>query len=179
MSEIERVGANDLPEISPEVERIVWRNLGIKSAREIAELTGLDATEVVRLKKQLLDEVDVLTLSEKRARILVELQEMAVEARERAYRVDDEFFSGAINSSVAALKAVLVEVARMEKADNSKVEALNQMRINALVKLVQMSVDVSIREIAGMYEIDEDELQGVFNRNLAAAAEELDTNYGH
>lgn len=162
------------PEDNKRVRSVVWRHLGVKSAREIAELAGVSPDVVLRVKRDLLDEVDDLTIQEKRLRIVVELDQMARETRERAQRVDDEFFSGAINSSVNALKAVLAELARMEKSDTSRVEALNALRTRELLMLINVAVRGSLQEIAENYGLDEDDLFSIFRKHLRPAAEELE-----
>lgn len=174
MSEIERVGATDLPEISPEVERVIWKGLGRKSAKVIAEETGLSPVEVLRWKKELLEGVDELTIQEKRVKLMADLQDVADRARDLAEASISEFQAGLLNSSVAAMKALLVETARLEKADNSKVEALNQLRVRELLNLLTAVVDAGVEEISEAYELDPDDLIAVFNRKLVEEAEKRD-----
>lgn len=169
VTEIEKV------EISQDrIDRVIWRGIGVRSVRQIAEEAGIKPEEVLRRKGELLDEIDVLSVAEKRVRIMAELDGMARDARERAARVSDEFASGLLNSSVAAMKTVLGELARLEKADNSKVAELNQKRVAELVSLMREVIDISVVEIAASHELDEQELYDVFNRRMREAAEKRD-----
>jgi len=165
---------NDEPEIDERIERIVWRGLGIKSARQIAEEAGISPETVLRVKRELLESVDVLSIQERRMKIMADLQELAQEARRRYEGASDEFAAGLLNSSVAAWKAMITELARMEKADTSKVESLNAKRVQELVRLVRLTVDASVYELSDRFDLDSDDLFEVFNRNMAIAAEQLE-----
>lgn len=158
------------PEDSDRVRDLVWRHMGVKSARELSELTGIPPEGVLRVKRELLEEVDVLSIQEKRQRIMVELDGMARDARDRAQGMSDEFYASGIQASVAALRLVLGELKTMEKQDNSKIEALNQKRIQELVNLVNETVVTGVSEIATTYGLDEEDILGVFNSKLVEAA---------
>lgn len=156
------------------IERIVWSGLGVKSARQISEEAGIPPDEVLRIKRELLDSVDVLTIAEKRQKLVVELQKLADDARARSERISDEFFAGTVNASVGAMKTVLTELARMDKADQSKIESLNMLRVRELLLLMKETIEAGVVEIAEAYQIDEDELFEIFNAKLQAAASKRD-----
>lgn len=156
------------------VDELIWKHAGLKPVREIASLTGLKPEEVLRRKNELLESVDVLSIQQKRQRLLIELDGMARDARERAQGASDEFYAGTINASTGAIKTMLSELARQEKADQSKVESLNQKRVSELVSLMREVVDISVVEIASKNELDEDDLYEVFNRRMIEAAEKRD-----
>lgn len=156
------------------IDELIWRGIGVKSVRVIAEEAGVRPDEVLRRKNELLDEIDVLTIQEKRARLLVRLQEIANSTQEDYEASPYEFKAGLMNSAIAAIKTVLQELARMDKQDSSKVEALNQKRIAELVDLVREVVDVSVSEISEEHGLDEDEVYDVFNRNMIEAASKRD-----
>lgn len=157
------------------VDEIIWKHIGLKSVREIADLCGIKPEAVLRRKNELLDEIDVLSIAEKEARILVELDGMARDMRERAANTIDEYASGMINSSVAALKTMLSQLDRLKKQDQGKIEALNQLRVKELLRLVDETVARSVREIAATHDLDETELMEVFQGHLVDAARELET----
>lgn len=156
------------------VDELIWKHIGLKSVREISAMAGIKPEEVLRRKNELLDGIDVLSIQQKRQRLLIELDGMARETRERAARVSDEFFSGAINASTGAIKTMLQELSRMEKQDSGKIEALNQMRVRELLKLVDFTVARSVREIASTHDLDETELMEIFQGHLVEAARELE-----
>lgn len=157
------------------VDSIIWKHIGLKSVREIAELCGIKPEAVLRRKNELLDEIDVLSIAEKEARILVELDGMARDMRERAANTIDEYASGMINSSVGALKTMLSQLDRIKRQDQGKIEALNQLRVKELLRLVDETVARSVREIAVTHNLEETELMEVFQGHLVDAARELES----
>lgn len=159
------------------IDSTIWRNIGIKSVREIAELAGIKPEEVLRRKNELLDEIDVLTVREKQARILVELDGMSREMRERARNTIDEFASGMVNSAVAALKTMLQQLDRLKKQDDGEVVTLNLMRQKELMRLVDETVQRSLTEIAATHNLDKQELLGIFQEHLVDAAREIEDNF--
>lgn len=168
MSEIEEF------EIDPRLEKIVWRGLGKKSVRQMAEETGLEPEQIFAIKRDLLSAVDVLTVQEKRHKLLIELEDLADEARDRAKGTVDEFYSGMMNSSVAAMKTILVELNRTAKGEQEAIDRLNEMRVKELLRLIDLTVARTLADIASTYDLDEGTLHGIFQSYLKPAAEELD-----
>lgn len=154
-------------EIDPRIEKIVWRGLGVKSLKAIAEETGLSRDQIIRIREELLSSVDELTITQKRQKLLIELESLAYEARDRAKNMDDEFFSGSMNSAISAIKAVQAELARMSKSDDSKIEALNTLRRREIVRMYTSIVNEGVSDISEKYGIPEDEMFEVFNKLLA------------
>lgn len=161
-------------ELDDRTEKLIWRRLGKKSSRQIAEEIGAPPELVLRWKNEMLEGVDELSIAHRRMKLIADLQEVSDKARDLADVSIQDFQSGLLNTSVAAMKALLVELARLEKQDDTKIEKLNQMRIQELFNLVSESIDVGVREIADEHGLNEDELFGVFNRALAGAAEKRD-----
>lgn len=156
------------------IDKAIWKSIGIKSVRQIANETGLKPEEVLRRKNELLDEVDVLSIQQKRQRLLIELDGMARDSRDRAANTVDEFYSGMLNSSVAAIKTMLTELSRMERQDSGKIEALNNLRIRELLRLIDVTVARAVTEIANTHDLEEAELMGVFQGHLVEAAREVE-----
>lgn len=155
-------------------DRLISRYIGRRSIREIAEMTGMRPEEVMNRKSEIINNVDVLTVQEKRAKLLYELDELAADARERAKDTSDEFLSGMLNSSVSAMKVILVELARAEKANEGAVEQLNQLRVRELLRLVDSVLVSGVREIAEKYDLDERELTDIFQDRLIEEARALE-----
>jgi len=155
------------------VDALIWKHAGVRPVREIAEMAGVRPDEVLRRKNELLEEVDVLTIQQKRQKLLIELDGIARDARKRAEGATDEMASGLWNSSISAIKTLLQELSRMEKADGSKVEALNQLRIRELLSLIDRTVVRSVSEIASEHDLEEGDLLEVFQGHLVEAASEV------
>lgn len=155
-------------------DRIIWRHIGRKPVSEIAKLVSMKPEEVLRRKNELIESVDVLTIHEKRTKLLSELEEIAANAKDRYTNASDEFAAGLLNSSVAAIKTVLGELNRMEAKSSGEVEKLNNLRIKELLSLVDRVVHTSVRELAEKYDLDESDMLEVFQENLVSAAREID-----
>lgn len=168
--------SNEIEEFDQErIDAIIWRYADVKSTKEIAQITGLPPGAVLSRKREIYDSIDELSIQQKRQRLIIELEGMSRDARDRAEKASDEFYAGTLNASVGAIKALLVELARMEKQDDSKVSALNQLRVKELLRLVDETVARSVREIAATHDLDETELMEVFQGHLVEAARALES----
>lgn len=156
------------------VDRLIWKYIGVKSVRDIAKETGLTPEQVLRRKSELIDSVDVLTVQQKRTKILISLERLAQDAIERAEGTDDEFYAGMLNAARGSWKDILTELRRVDKNEQEAVNTLNNMRIRELVSLVQDAVNASVPEIAERYGLEESDLFDIFNANLTRAAERRD-----
>lgn len=156
------------------IDKVIWRNADVKPVKWIADQINMKPEYVLRRKRELMEGIDSLDIQQTRYRLVSELNGMARDARERAGSASDEFYAGTINAASGAIKTMLSELARMEKADKSKVESLNQKRIQELVSLIREVVDISVVEIASKHNLDEQELYDTFNRRMAEAAEKRD-----
>ena len=165
-----------LDDIDERLHRLIWRGLGTKSPRQIAEETGLDASDILRIKNEMLDSVDVLTVQQRRQKVLVNLEIMSNDAMDRAATADDEFKAGLFNSAIAAMKEVGRQLAQLQAETNQEVDRLNDMRVRELMALVREASLLSIKEWSVRYGLDEDEMMLDFSENLRKAAErrELD-----
>lgn len=157
-------------EIDPRVERTIWKSLGLKSVRQIAQETGLEPDQVYAIKRELYDGVDELTIQQKKHKLLVTLEEIAHTTQADYDNAPYEFKAGLANSAIAAMKTIMVELNRVSKQDQKAVDTLNALRVRELFSLMQEVVEVSVRDVAAQHGLDEEELFDVFNGNLAKAA---------
>ena len=156
------------------LDTLISRYIGIKTPREIASMAGVDVADVLRRKTELIDEVDVLSLSEKRAKIMIELQDLARSARDKVDNIDDEFYAGTVNAIVNAQAKMLQQLEYLEKKDADSVDQLNWMRVRELLRLMDVVVASGVREIASEHGLDEAELSAVFSSKLVEEAERLE-----
>jgi len=161
-------------EITPRLEKIVWRALGVKSVRQIAEETGLNPEQIFAVKREMLDAVDVLSNQERRTKILAAMEQLAQDALERADGASDEFAAGMMNAARGAMKDMLAEFNRASKQDQGAVEQLNQLRVRELLRLIDTTVDRTLSDIASKYELDQSELLSIFQGHLKPVAAELE-----
>lgn len=155
-------------EIDPRLISQVWQGLGLKPLKQIADETGLSRDQIIRLREEMLSSVDDLTIQQKRQKLMIELETLSQEARNRAKKMPDEFYSGAVNSAVSAIKAMQAELARLSKADDTRIEELNTLRRREIVRMYVSVVNSGVEEISKTYGIPEDSLFEVFNALLSA-----------
>src|SRR5690606_30067998 len=103
---------------------------------------------------------------------LIDLQSIARKTQEDYDKSPFEFKAGLMNSAIASMKLVLSELNRMDKADQGKVEALNNLRVREILRLVETSVKSTLAEIAETYDLSPDSLLRIFQRHLAQSAQE-------
>lgn len=173
MSDIARI---EEPEIDDRIERLVWKGLGRKSARQIAEEAGITPETVLRVKKQLLDGVDILSIDQAQQKLIVDLQDIAQRAQDDYDSAPWDFKSGLMNSATSAMKAVLAELNRARAKNDSAIQELNQLRIRELYTLVNRTVVRSVSEISERYDLPNDDLMEVFNRALLEEAAAQDAS---
>lgn len=165
---------NDEPEIDERIERIVWRGLGIKSARQIAEEAGISPETVLRVKRELLESVDVLSIQERRAKLTADLQDIAQRVQDDYDSSPWEFKAGIMNAATSAIDKVLKELARIERQDTSKIEALNELRVRELLRLMTAVVESGVQEVSDEFGLDEARVMEIFNERLVTEAQERD-----
>lgn len=162
-------------EIDSRTERIIWRGLGRKSVRQLAQETGLSVEKVAFIRTQLLESVDELTIDQKRTKLLADLQGIADTARDDYATADDtDSASKLLQVSVGAIKTVLDNLNRMEKNNSERIDSLNALRVQELVDLIRETVDLSIAQISEEHGVDAQDLFDIFNRHLAEAAAKRD-----
>ena len=156
------------------ISRYVWRRIGKESARDMAKALGVSPDEILRVKRDLAESVDEITLQVQKARLMRTLQEIADDAHERAQNVADERnYAGIVNAAAGAIDKLLKELRRTGAENSDAVNALNQLRINELLRLIDVTVARTLEDIAFEYDLDEGELLGIFQRHLKPAAEAM------
>ena len=168
MSELEEF------EIDSRIEKLIWRSIGRKSVRKMAEETGLPVETVARIRTELLDGVDELTIDQKRTKLLVDLQDIADTARSDYDSADDtDSGSKLLTVAVGAIKTVLGEMRQIEKSSSGAIDALNQMRIRELMRLIDLTVAKTFAVLSERHGLEEDEMYEIFQGFLKPAAMEI------
>lgn len=165
----------DKPEITDKIRRQVWKRLGTKSIRDIAADTGLKPEQVIEVKQQLLDEVDVLTHEEQIMKLMVTMHELVETIKEKAENVVDERNAAGLgNAAVNAVEKTLKQVRMLKREDNSKVTELNSLRVRELLRLMDRVVVSGVGELAEVHGLEEQDMLEVFQRHLMSEAMALD-----
>jgi DNA-binding Lrp family transcriptional regulator len=157
------------------IDKYIWRYTGLKSIRQISEELGIAPDAVMRRRQELRDEIDVLSVQESQHKVLTELQEVAQILRDKLDNVSDERnFAGIANSFVSAMKTVNAELKAMEKRNTDAVDSLNRLRVQELLRLIDLTVAKTLTQIADENDLDESALLAIFQSHLKPAAEELE-----
>lgn len=144
------------------------------NAREVAEKTGLSPIQALAARKQVLDTVDPLTINEWRTKLLLDLQKLSDDARDAFDKVEDKAKAPMLVAANGAMKTVLSELARMEKSDTQKVDALNAKRVKELLRLVESVVMRLIDYVDDNSDLEREDLTDMMFGWMSEAAEELD-----
>ena len=156
------------------ISAYVWRRIGKESARDMAKALGVSPDEILRVKRDLAESVDEITLQVQKARLMRTLQEIADDAKDEFETAPAEFKAGLLNSSVAAIKTLLVELNRTSAKDQAAVTSLNNLRVRELTSLLVEVVESAVPIVAERYDLDVDELFDIFNERLEDAARKRD-----
>lgn len=158
-----------------ELDGIISRNIGIKTPREIAELAGVTAHEVIRRAEELKDEHDAITLESKIHFLLVRLDQIAIEAQEAASKAPTaRDASGLYTAATGAITQSLKQLATLKKENDGAVAELNRKRVQELLRLFDLVIEKGVADLAVEYDLDKTELLTVFQGHIVGAARELD-----
>lgn len=161
-------------ELSPRIEKLVWKRLGNTPVRKIAEETGLTREQVIAIREELLDSVDELTINQKRQKFLVELEGISQDARSAAESAEGRDKGPLYSAAVSAIKTVMAELVRMEKSSSQAIDSLNALRIRELLRLVDTTVRRTLEDVAEEYGLETPDLMSIFQGHLSVVAEEME-----
>lgn len=159
--------------------RSVLSRLPYMSVRDIAEELGVPAQEVLRIKRDALENQDALTLEQRRTLAVLNLERIAADAMHRATEIGTDSeemrnYGPTITGAVQAIKTVLAELRSIEKNTASEVARLNELRVQELKTLVSRTLDRAIPEIAATYSLPEEEIYNIFMKNFTQEALEME-----
>lgn len=173
------------PEEDERVRSIVWKHLGSKNAREVAELAGVTPDVVMRIKKELLDTTDSLTVQQHQTRILKLVDETATQAIEWAHEIansgnpDRERSLGPVLTSANQFLKLATQMLKETEAKNTaQVEALNQLRIRELYDTVVLMMEFVTSDLVEDFGLDRGAIDKLFQSALSKAVEKLGVELG-
>lgn len=155
-------------------DKMILRYAGLRSAREISDLTGLDEDDVLTRKNELLQSIDILTVDQERLKFTMKLREIADYAEDQARGAEAKYISGLLNTSLSAISQILKQNERLATQDSGAIEKLNALRVRELLRLFDVIVDRGSDQVALTHGIPKAELLEIFQGHIVAAAQELD-----
>lgn len=157
-----------------ELDRLIRQYVTVKTPREIAEMVGVPVTAVIKRTQEMQDEIDSLTLEAQITFLMFRLNRIAADAEADAKDADYRDKGALYSAATGAIKESLRQVSILKKDNDSKVEALNQLRLRELLSLFDVIVARGVSQIAKSYDLDEATLTEVFQENIVVAAREIE-----
>lgn len=157
------------------IDDYIMRWVGRKPISEIATEVGLSPNDCLRRKNELLESIDQLTLQQKRQQGMILLTEMYQDAWDRAKKMPDEFYAGAINAATSSLKLQMSELARMEKDSAGVVEQLNAMRLQEIKRYIEDVISITVNQAAKTGVVSDKEVfLDMIQENMVVAAKGIE-----
>lgn len=157
----------------------LMRMVGHKSTSEIAKELGMAPHEVRVRINEMFDNIDILTIQQQRSKLLITLNRIVDQASQRidsiGGQVDDREYAAILNASTSAINVHLRELARLEKADTTQIETLNNLRVQELLRLMDAVVTSSVEELVETHDtVDYEEVMALFRDKLREEAAKID-----
>ena len=158
-------------EVDERTRRQVLALLGRKSLREIAESIGVTPDVVIRIKQDIVDSIDALTVEEHLAQSLSLLRDVAENAREEFERTDDARSKAPLlGAAVSATKLFMSELNKWNDKNSGAANTLNMARQRELITLMQETINGGVKDIEDQFGVDAQEMYEIFNKRLIEAA---------
>lgn len=158
-----------------ELDSYIARYVGIKTPREIAELSGATAQDVIRRAEEMKDEADALTIEAQISFTLRSLNEIAADAKTDAKNsLDNRDKAGLYSAAVSAHAQSLKQLASLKKENDGAVAELNRKRVQELLRLFDLVVERGVTDLAEEHDLDKMELLSIFQGHIVGAARELE-----
>lgn len=156
------------------IDSLLIQFAGVKSARDIGELTGLEPGEVVRRTQEILDRV-VLTNAQRRAKLIFQLDEITAEMASRYKSARDEDLARLGNTAAGAIGRVLGELRALEKDARENAVEQEEVMGRVLASMVDKALQRAVGELRVRHpEIDAGVLGGLVESHLVEIALEMD-----
>ncbi len=163
-------------EVDERTRRQVLALFGRKSPREIAESLGVTPDVVIRVKQDIMDSHDALTVAEHVAHSLALLRDVAENAREEFERTDDARSKAPLlAAAVTATKTFLNELKKWNDMESGKVETLNGLRQRELVLALNKMSDITANKLDDGQPHTKDEILQTMLDGLMEAVVEMET----
>lgn len=163
-------------EVDERTRRQVLALLGRKSLREIAESIGVTPDVVIRIKQDIVDSIDALTVEEHLAQSLSLLRDVAENAREEFERTDDARSKAPLlGAAVSATKLFMSELNKWNDKNSGAASTLNAARQRELSTALNRMAEISATEIHERSDLPREEVLEVMLTALMTAVTEMES----
>lgn len=164
-----------MDEESTHLDSYISRYIGIKTPREIAELAGSNANDVIRRAEEMKDSADALTIEAQIYFAMRSLNEIAADAKTDASQaLDNRDKAGLYSAAVSAITQSLKQLNVLKKENDGAVAELNRKRVQELLRLFDLVVERGVSDLAEEHDLDKMELLSTFQGHIVGAARELE-----
>lgn len=163
------------PEVDERQRARVVSLLGRRNVRDIAAATGLTPDEVLRIKQDVVEGIDALSLDEHVAKAVYTLQDVAAKALDSFQSVEDQrSLAPLLQAATGAIKTQIQVLDKWRTQNQGNVDRLNNQRQEELVLLLKNAFGLFAGRVAEMHNLDEAELWTLFEEDMRIAAEEME-----
>lgn len=166
-----------MDEESTHLDSYISRYIGIKTPREIAELAGSNANDVIRRAEEMKDSADALTIEAQIYFAMRSLNEIAADAKTDASQaVDNRDKAGLYSAAVSAITQSLKQLNVLKKENDGAVEVLNTLRMREILRLYDVVIEQGSRNLAKAHGLKEEEVKDYYLNSIVLAAKALEVN---
>lgn len=168
MSELERASRTAL-------DQKLLTDSGTLSPAEIGEKYGLSASDVTQRVTALLNSRDWLTLRQMEMRLLIEIEDIKNEARDRLRGMDDESYGQTLKAVTGLFTLVQNTIVSRKKDIQIDLDELTAHHARMFGQAFDIALDyVKRRVVENNDGIDADEVDGYVRNGLRLAAKSLE-----
>jgi hypothetical protein len=161
------------------VDRVLLREYGRKSPKELEALTGVPAVEVAQRLERLLGERDFLGEDAAIRVLLHRLDLMVAEVESRLSGVSDRNVGAVVNAAAGAIGRQLRVLQDLRDRSRVDLERVQAVYAAELVRIVELSFERLLGRLEERFpEVSADELRSEFESVILAVAAEVDEGSG-
>lgn len=150
--------------------------LGSKTPRVIATELGVTPDIVLRVKQDIVDSMDALTVDEHVAQSMSLLRDVAEKAREEFDRTEDARSKAPLlAAAVTATKTFMAELHKWADKNKGQVEALNKMRQRELASALNKMAEITATDLDDGEPHTREEILESMLTGLMTAVTEMET----
>lgn len=158
-----------------EVDRLLLREYGRKSPRELEVLTGVPALEVAQRLERLLGERNFLSEDAAIRVLLFRLDSMVAEVESRLVDVSDRNIGAVVNAAAGAIGRQLRVLSDLRDRSVVDLDRVQGLYARELVRIVELSFERLLGRLEERFEgVSADELRAEFESVILLVASEVD-----
>lgn len=159
-----------------EVDRLLIREYGRKSPRELEALTGVPALECAQRLERILGERNFLSEDAAIRVLLFRLDSMVAEVESRLVDVSDRNIGAVVNAAAGAIGRQLKVLGDLRDRSVVDLERVQGLYARELVRIVELSFERLLGRLEERFpEVSADELRAEFESVILLVAGEVDS----